>query len=165
MLSAQQLRCLIYQTFAPSTKCMKVEYTAYFACECCSPRHKVILTLCRYSAQGKSTSFSRSTTSMSNWRRHLLTKHLGLWVEVCDRLKVKITADNAEGPVAAYRESKGQGSRQNSALPDGIDEVPGFSLEAFIDALVAFIVSNDQVGFSCVNQVAALIIIIVFYCC
>ncbi|PBK80388.1 hypothetical protein ARMGADRAFT_892284, partial [Armillaria gallica] len=66
------------------------------------------------------------------------------WVEACDRLKVKITADNAEGPVTAYRESKGQGSRQNSALPDGIDEVPGFSSEAFIDVLVAFIVSNDQ---------------------
>ncbi|SJL00252.1 uncharacterized protein ARMOST_03564 [Armillaria ostoyae] len=96
------------------------------------------------SAQKKSTSFGRSTTSTSNWRRHLLTKHLGLWVEACDRLKVKITADNAEGPVAAYRESKGQDSRQNSGFPDGIDEVPGFSLEAFIDALVAFIVSNDQ---------------------
>ncbi|KAK0432827.1 uncharacterized protein EV420DRAFT_1695189 [Desarmillaria tabescens] len=53
-------------------------------------------------------------------------------------------ADKAEGPVAAYRESKGQDPKQNSSLPSGFDEVPGFSLEAFIDALVAFIVSNDQ---------------------
>ncbi|KAK0465890.1 uncharacterized protein EV420DRAFT_799505 [Desarmillaria tabescens] len=116
-------------------------------------------------AQKKSTSFSRSTTSTSNWRRHLLMKHLGLWVEACDRLKVKITADKAEGPVAAYRESKGQDPKQNSSLPSGFDEVPGFSLEAFIDALVAFIVSNDQVGFLCVTQIAALMMIIVFQCC
>ncbi|KAK0209656.1 hypothetical protein IW262DRAFT_1302111 [Armillaria fumosa] len=54
-------------------------------------------------------------------------------------------ADNAEGPVAAYQESKEQDSRQNSCLLDGIDEVLGFSLEAFVNALVAFIVSNDQI--------------------
>ncbi|KAK0445675.1 uncharacterized protein EV420DRAFT_1572148, partial [Desarmillaria tabescens] len=95
-------------------------------------------------AQKKSTSFSCSTMSTSNWWHHLLTKHLGLWVEVCDRLKVKITADKAEGPVATYQESKGQDPKQNSSLPSGFDRVPGFSLEAFIDALVAFIVSNDQ---------------------
>ena len=89
--------------------------------------------------------------STSNWWWHLLTKHLGLWVEACDRLKVKITADNAEGPVATYWESKGQDPRQNTGFPDGIDEVPGFSLEAFVDGLVAFIVSNDQVGLSCVD--------------
>ncbi|KAK0437727.1 uncharacterized protein EV420DRAFT_1487004 [Desarmillaria tabescens] len=95
-------------------------------------------------AQKKSTSFGHSITSTSNWQHHLLMKHLGLWVEACDRLKVKITADKAEGSVTAYWESKGQDSKQNSSLPSGFDKVPGFSLEAFIDALVAFIVSNDQ---------------------
>ncbi|KAK0430763.1 hypothetical protein EV421DRAFT_1743723 [Armillaria borealis] len=60
------------------------------------------------SAQQITTSFGRSMTSTSNWCRHLYTKHLSLWVAVCDKLKIKITSEKAETVVAAYRDPQGQ---------------------------------------------------------
>ncbi|PBK79134.1 hypothetical protein ARMGADRAFT_951249, partial [Armillaria gallica] len=66
------------------------------------------------------------------------------WVAVCDKLKIKITADAAEAVVAAYRESQGQGHKNTPSMASNVEGIPAFSLEAFIDALVAFIAANDQ---------------------
>ncbi len=79
-------------------------------------------------------------------------KHLSLWVAACDKLKIKITADAAEAVVAAYQESQGQGHKNTPSIASNVEGIPAFSLDAFIDALVAFIAVNDQVGFLFTKQ-------------
>ncbi|PBK62342.1 hypothetical protein ARMSODRAFT_895744, partial [Armillaria solidipes] len=66
------------------------------------------------------------------------------WVAACDKLKIKITADAAEAIVATYRESQGQEHKNTPSAASNVGGVPAFSLEAFVDALVAFIAANDQ---------------------
>jgi hypothetical protein len=69
-----------------------------------------------------------------------------VWVEGCDQLKIPIKAKEAAKFVDTYCVRKHQkiGNTSNSE--------PGkrkpFSQEAFVDAIVEFIVGDDQVGFS-----------------
>ncbi|TFK18325.1 hypothetical protein FA15DRAFT_603484, partial [Coprinopsis marcescibilis] len=63
------------------------------------------------------------------------------WVKGYDDHKIPITAKEAKECVAGYRACQGQGSAQDDtpAMP-----IPEFSDETFINALVNFIVANDQ---------------------
>ncbi|PBK87989.1 hypothetical protein ARMGADRAFT_1084967 [Armillaria gallica] len=70
-------------------------------------------------------------------------QHLSLWVATCDKLKIKITLEKAEAVVAAYRDPQGQSSNTRRVAGD-LGDIPRFSLEAFVDALIAFIVGTDQ---------------------
>ena len=83
-------------------------------------------------------------TGTSSLRTHLFTHHLDIWVDGCDKFKIDITAQNAQGPVAAYRERKWQGGTlpEGSGRPDDLGE---FSHEAFVDAITQFIIADDQV--------------------
>ena len=84
----------------------------------------------------KITTFGRST-SVSILRKHLYKNHIEQWVTTCDDLKIPITAKSAEEPVRIFRKEPVPTSLQA--------ERPTYSKEAFIDAIVDFIVGDDQV--------------------
>ncbi|KAJ7027234.1 hypothetical protein C8F04DRAFT_1399602 [Mycena alexandri] len=104
-------------------------------CLFCKQQHAVDLHV-------ESKKFASSTSS-GVLRKHLYKNHLDAWVEGCDKLKIPINAKEASKHVDAYRSRKGQntGASSNSELGQKRTE---FSQEAFVDALVEFIVGDDQ---------------------
>lgn len=76
-------------------------------------------------------------------RRHLYEEHSDSWIEGCDRLRIPITAKSAQRAVTEYRNRKGQCTSHQS--PDS-KVIRPFSQEAFVDAIVDFIVTDDQVS-------------------
>jgi hypothetical protein len=74
--------------------------------------------------------------------RHLFEHHAKKWIEGCDKLRIPITAKEAQQAVADYHHRKGQPSaNSNEHMKPGRP----FSQEAFVDAIVEFIVADDQV--------------------
>jgi len=69
--------------------------------------------------------------------------HLDKWVAECDKLGIKITAKDAQSVVDSYRQRKGQIPKQENA---DLGPHKKYSPEAFVDALVEFIVVDDQVS-------------------
>jgi hypothetical protein len=78
-----------------------------------------------------------STTSTSNLRKHLYNEHLEQWVTSCDTLDIKITAQAAIPAVKAFR--------QEPVDTDLESKRPKYSKETFVEAIVEFIVGDDQV--------------------
>ncbi|KAK6981437.1 hypothetical protein R3P38DRAFT_3463793 [Favolaschia claudopus] len=76
------------------------------------------------------------STSTGILRRHLYERHLEAWVQGCDH------AREALPHVEAYR-GKQNGSNSSSTA-DSAKKQPPFSNEAFVDAIVEWIVSDDQ---------------------
>lgn len=85
-----------------------------------------------------------ASTASGTKRKHLFTVHLDDWVSSCDDLKIKITAKEAQPFVHEYRARQGQPS-SFTRLQD-VNEIPPFSNDTFIDAIVDFIVADDQVS-------------------
>ncbi|KAJ7701898.1 hypothetical protein B0H17DRAFT_924065 [Mycena rosella] len=83
------------------------------------------------------------STSSGVLCKHLYKHHLEAWVEGCDKLKYTIKAREAKQYVDEYRARKGgkTGTAPNPELDKNQQE---FSQEAFVDALVEFIVGDDQ---------------------
>ena len=81
-------------------------------------------------------------------RRHLFEHHIDSWIEGCDKLRIPITAKEAQRAVTDYRRRKGQANTNSTE-----NAKPGrpFSQEAFVDAIVEFVVSDDQV---CDNSIS-----------
>lgn len=75
-------------------------------------------------------------------RRHLQSVHLGDWVEECDRKGIQISGAKAQGAAADYRQRTGK--RGSSVTIPG--QRPCFTKEGFLNALIEFIVSDDQVS-------------------
>ena len=84
----------------------------------------------------KISTFGRST-SISVLRKHLLKNHIEQWVTICDNLKIPITAKSAEGPLRIFRKEPDPTSLET--------ERPTYSKDAFVDAIVDFIIGDDQV--------------------
>ncbi|THH19265.1 hypothetical protein EUX98_g8810 [Antrodiella citrinella] len=87
------------------------------------------------------------TTGTDPLRTHLLSEHLELWVDGCDRLNIEITAKKAQTAVEQYRQKKGQDSvnMQRSGLEsERPEEKTPFSREAFVEALTEFVIADDQ---------------------
>lgn len=87
----------------------------------------------------KKYAFRTSTTVL---RGHLYRCHLAEWVQGCDDRKLKINGKEAQAMVADYRQKNGQSSnliRQES-------NPQHFTKENFIQAIIKFIVSDDQVN-------------------
>jgi hypothetical protein len=84
-------------------------------------------------------------TSSGVLRKHLYEHHIEAWVEGCDRLKYQIKAQEALPYVNEYRARK-QGKTGTAPNPEPDKNRQNFSQEAFVDALVEFIVSDDQVS-------------------
>lgn len=76
-------------------------------------------------------------------RRHLYEEHPDSWISGCDRLHIPITAKGAQRAVTEYRNRQGQSTSHGSSNPK---VGRSFSQEAFVDAIVEFIVGDDQVG-------------------
>jgi hypothetical protein len=83
----------------------------------------------------KVSSFGHST-STSVLRRHLYANHIEQWVTICDELKIPIMAKCAEEPVRQFRKDP---------APSAESERPTYSKEAFVDAIVDFVIGDDQV--------------------
>jgi len=79
-------------------------------------------------------------------RRHLFDHHVDKWIEGCDKLRIPITAKEAQRALTDYRHRKGQ-ANVNPSVNSTDHSKPGrpFSQEAFVDAIVEFIVADDQV--------------------
>ncbi|KAF7358762.1 HAT family dimerization domain-containing protein [Mycena sanguinolenta] len=88
------------------------------------------------------TKFS-TNTSTGVLRKHLYEHHLAAWVEGCDRMKIPITAKEAAPHVEQYRIRKNQKTSSTSTQEPGRQRTQ-FSQEAFVDAIVEWIVSDDQ---------------------
>ena len=78
-----------------------------------------------------------ANTSTSILRRHLYSDHIEEWVNACDLLKIPITAAPAVEAVRNFRDEPAPTPLES--------ERPEYSKEAFIDAIVDFVVGDDQV--------------------
>ncbi|KIK02921.1 hypothetical protein K443DRAFT_5808 [Laccaria amethystina LaAM-08-1] len=85
------------------------------------------------------------TTSTTVLCKHLANNHLATWVQGCDQLNISILSSGKMKKVIEdyRRQEKSQGS------PESANEKPDqpqteFSPEAFIDAIMEFVVGNDQ---------------------
>jgi hypothetical protein len=76
-------------------------------------------------------------------RKHLYEDHPNSWISGCDRLCIPITAKAAQRAVAEYRNRQGQHTNQQSS---NLKVNRTFSREAFVDAIIEFIVVDDQVS-------------------
>jgi len=79
----------------------------------------------------------KDTTSTSNMRKHLFTDHIAEWVKLCEDLNIPIIAPAALRAIHKFRKEP---------VPTPLEsERPQYSREAFIDAIVDFVVGDDQV--------------------
>jgi len=80
-----------------------------------------------------------ATTSTSNLRKHLFNDHIKKWITSCENLNISITAAAALEAIRKFRKEPATTSLES--------ERTQYSKEAFIDALVDFVVGDDQVCF------------------
>ena len=79
-----------------------------------------------------------ANTATGTLRHHLFENHVESWVSACEKLDIEITAQEAQSAIHAYHNLPKKTSLEDSR--------PEFSPETFIDALVEFIVADDQVS-------------------
>jgi len=77
-------------------------------------------------------------TGTTNLRKHLYNEHLEQWVTTCDDLKIEITAQAAIPAVKQFRQEPVDTPLES--------ERPEYSKEAFVEAILEFIVGDDQVS-------------------
>ena len=84
-----------------------------------------------------------SKTSTTVLRKHLCDCHADTWITGCDKLGIDITAKAAQNVVQNYRRRSGE-PVLSGPKPEDIQEM--YTEEAFLNALVDFIVSDDVVS-------------------
>jgi len=72
--------------------------------------------------------------------KHLFTDHISEWVTSCDDLNIPITAAAAVEAICKFQKEPATTSLES--------EHPQFLKEAFTDAIVGFVVGDDQVCFN-----------------
>jgi len=87
-----------------------------------------------------------STTGTSALRKHLTDYHISAWVEGCDKLEVLITAAAIKYQVTQYWLWQGSRQGQQTCSDSSTPQPQAYSKEAFVDALVEWIVGDDQVS-------------------
>jgi len=109
------------------------------------------------------------TTSTTVMRKHLTDNHLATWVQGCDQLNISISSSGKmKKDIEDYRqqaniEARGSPETANEKLDQPWTE---FSPEAFVDAIMEFIVGNDQVCFNFALRMSlSLHIFLVAQCC
>ncbi|KAJ7817323.1 hypothetical protein B0H13DRAFT_1923007 [Mycena leptocephala] len=98
----------------------------------------------------KATAFSLNT-STGTMRKHLYERHADEWISGCDQLGIPITAKDAQPAVEKFRQRYGQQSGTGGTTSGAKGRRP-FSHEAFVDALVEFIVGDDQIRSSSLRR-------------
>ena len=84
--------------------------------------------------------FSKGT-STGTLHAHLCSKHIDDWVSSCDAANIKIKARTVQVEINEYRQSRGEATSEGNWK-----QWKTFSKEAFVDAIVEFIVADDQVS-------------------
>lgn len=87
----------------------------------------------------------KKTTGTTVLRNHLANDHIENWVETCDKFKISITAQVAQKAVNAYQQRRGQPQESANFSAGPVPHVREYSREAFVDAIVEWIVADDQV--------------------
>lgn len=109
--------------------------------------HTIVLTFYRQEhttgTRKRVTKYS-ITTGTGVLRNHLLDHHADAWIAGCDKLNIPITAKSAQSKVKEYRTCHGQ--PPNTCESEQANPRRAFSQEAFVEAIVEFIVADDQVG-------------------
>lgn len=72
-------------------------------------------------------------------RKHLFADHIEKWITSCEKLNISITATAAVEAIRRFRKEPATTSLESERVQ--------YSKEAFKDALVDFIVGDDQVRF------------------
>lgn len=81
-----------------------------------------------------------TSTSTGSMRKHLSDRHIREWVTACDKGDIKITASQVQATVTEFRR------RQSGATePSGEISPEPFTREKFVDAVVEWIIADDQV--------------------
>ena len=80
-------------------------------------------------------------TGTTTLHRHLVSEHIGDWVTSCDKLGIEITAETVAKEVANFRGESEQPEYGTNKKP----ERRNYSCEAFVDAILAWVVADDQV--------------------
>ena len=83
-------------------------------------------------------------TATSNLRRHLVTHHLDACIKGCEDLNIEITAEDARPFVDEHLRRQGI-FRFGKSSEKTADEIPEFMDELFTDAIIDWIVADDQV--------------------
>lgn len=83
----------------------------------------------------------KKTSSTTSYRNHLSRFHLERWVACCDHLKIQIGGEEFQADVNRVRQQK-----PNQSGNDGLESRLAFSAEAFVDAIIDFVVGDDQVS-------------------
>ena len=73
--------------------------------------------------------------------QHLVLEHTGDWVTSCDKLGIKITAETVAKEVTNFRGESEQSECDANQKP----ERRNYSHEAFVDVILAWVVTDDQV--------------------
>lgn len=76
-------------------------------------------------------------TSTSTLRKHLINDHIEEWISSCEDLGIEITAAAAQAAIRRFRNQPAETPLETNR--------PQYSQEAFVDALVEFIVGDDLV--------------------
>ncbi|KAK0460198.1 uncharacterized protein EV420DRAFT_1641527 [Desarmillaria tabescens] len=90
-------------------------------------------------AKDKTYSMSTGTTSL---RHHLIREHLKLWVTACDRLGTLIKGNGTKA-AEKFRKANGMTMPSDASCSD-TSSIPEFSHDAFIDAIIEWIIADDQ---------------------
>lgn len=80
-------------------------------------------------------------TSTGTLCSHLANDHRDEWISSCDRAGITIKSQSVQGIVEAYCNEHGE---EFNRTQEG--SWPSFSREAFVNAIVAFIIADDQVS-------------------
>lgn len=146
---AQRVTSLLtmQRTSGHSLKNWRGKIIVWYASESLNDVICSLLVLMRYRRIHASNSEHERTTfkpgsSTTTLRAHLSRFHLDEWVEYCDKHGIPTKWKDTEAAVNSYRQKHGQ--KSESSKPT---EHKKFSNEAFVDALAAFIVQDDQVRF------------------
>jgi polyhydroxyalkanoate synthesis regulator phasin len=80
----------------------------------------------------------------SNLCCHLVTHHLDSWIKGCEDLNIKITAEDARPFVDEHlcRQGKFCSGKSSEKMAD---EIPEFMDKLYTDAIIDWIVTDDQV--------------------
>lgn len=82
------------------------------------------------------------TSGTGTMRRHLLKDHRDEWISSCLEQGIKLTCATSKVALDQYQAC--HGGARHPVLPD--DVIPPFSNDVFLDALVDFVVCDDQVS-------------------
>lgn len=78
----------------------------------------------------------------------MLNQHLEIWVNSCDHLGIPISGKPFITAAETFRRQRDGGDGSNGLAPDN-NSCPSFSPEAFVDAIMDFIVGDDQASHIC----------------